>query len=206
MAADILLYQTNIVPVGDDQKQHVELTRDVAERMNRAYGQELFQVPQAWNPRYGSRVMSLQEPTKKMSKSDPDPKATIFLTDSDKAIVKKVKSAVTDSGTEITFTDDKPGIKNLLQIQCALSGASADELVARYAGKMYGHLKADTAELVVSTVGPVRDEANRVLADRGELDRILRLGAEKARSRASVTLDRVCNALGFVPSPTLAAH
>ncbi len=206
MAADILLYQTNVVPVGDDQKQHVELTRDLAERMNRAYGQNLFQIPESWNPRYGSRVMSLQEPTKKMSKSDPDPKATIFLTDPDQVIVKKVKSAVTDSGSEITFTDDKPGIKNLIQIQCALSGVSADDIVARYAGKMYGHLKADTADLVVSTLGPVRDEATRILSDRVELDRVLQRGAEKARARAAKTLTRVCNAIGFAPplSPVMA--
>lgn len=199
MAADILLYQTDIVPVGDDQRQHVELTRDLAERMNNAYATDLFKIPQAWNPKYGARVMSLQEPTKKMSKSDSDPKATIFLTDDDKTITKKLKSAVTDSGSEITYADDKPGIKNLIQIQCALSGESADQVVARYVGKMYGHLKIETADLIIATMGPIRDEADRLLADRAELDRVLKAGAEKARQRATKTLDKVRAAVGFAP-------
>jgi tryptophanyl-tRNA synthetase len=202
MAADILLYQPDIVPVGDDQKQHVELTRDIAERMNRAYDTELFKIPTPWNPKYGSRVMSLQEPTKKMSKSDTDPKATIFLTDDDKTIAKKFKSAVTDSGSEIVFDDSKPGIKNLIQIQCALSGESSEQVVARYEGKMYGHLKVDTADMVIATVGPIRDEANRLLTDLPELDRILRRGAHKARQRAAVTMDKVRSAVGFVSPPT----
>lgn len=199
MAADILLYQTDIVPVGDDQKQHVELTRDIAERMNNAYATNLFKIPKTWNPKYGARVMSLQDPTKKMSKSDADPKATIFVTDDDKTITKKLKSAVTDSGTEVTYADDKPGIKNLIQIQCALSGETAEQVVARYAGKMYGHLKVETAELIISKMGPIRDEADRLLADEAELDRVLRRGAQKARQRASVTLDKVRAAVGFSP-------
>lgn len=202
MAADILLYQTDIVPVGDDQKQHVELTRDIAERMNRAYGSELFKIPSPWNPKYGSRVMSLQEPTKKMSKSDADPKATIFLTDENNVISKKFKSAVTDSGSEITFDDAKPGIKNLIQIQCALSGESPEQVVARYVGKMYGHLKVETADMVIATIGPIRDETNRLLGDLGELDRILQRGAEKARQRAAVTLGKVRQAVGFVSPMT----
>jgi tryptophanyl-tRNA synthetase len=197
MAADILLYQTDIVPVGDDQRQHVELTRDIAERMNNAYATDLFKMPKAWNPKYGARVMSLQEPTKKMSKSDVDAKATIFMTDDDKTITKKLKSAVTDSGTEITYADDKPGIKNLIQIQCALSGESAEQVVARYVGKMYGHLKVETADLIISTMGPIRDEADRLLADQAELDRLLKRGAEKARERAAKTLDKVRAAVGF---------
>lgn len=201
MAADILLYQTDIVPVGEDQRQHVELTRDVAERMNNAYGTELFKIPSAWNPKYGARVMSLQDPTKKMSKSDADPKATIFMTDDDKTITKKLKSAVTDSGTEITYADDKPGIKNLIQIQCALSGETADQVVARYVGKMYGHLKVETAELIIATMGPIRDEAERLLADQAELDRLLKRGAEKARERAARTLDKVRAAVGFASRP-----
>lgn len=199
MAADILLYQTEVVPVGDDQRQHVELTCDLAERMNNAYDRELFKIPKAWNPKYGARVMSLQDPTKKMSKSDPDPKATVFLTDDDKTIMKKLKSAVTDSGNEVTYGDDKPGIKNLLQIQCALTGESADQVVARYVGKMYGHLKQETADLIIGAVGPIRDEAQRVLDDRAELDRILARGAEKARHRASPTLEAVRRAVGFIP-------
>lgn len=201
MAADILLYQTDIVPVGEDQRQHVELTRDVAERMNHAYNRELFKIPKAWNPQYGARVMSLQEPTKKMSKSDSDPKATVFLTDDDKTITKKLKSAVTDSGTEITYADEKPGIKNLIQIQCALSGETVDQVLARYAGKMYGHLKIETADLIIATVGPIRDEAERLLSDLAELDRVLANGAAKARERAAPTLQAVRAAIGFAPRP-----
>ncbi len=197
MAADILLYQTDIVPVGEDQRQHVELTRDVAERMNHAYNRQLFKIPKAWNPKYGARVMSLQEPTKKMSKSDSDPKATVFLTDDDKTVVKKLKSAVTDSGTEITYADEKPGIKNLIQIQCALSGETVEQVLARYAGKMYGHLKSETADLIIATVGPIRDEAERLLSDLGELDRVLERGAAKARERAAPTLQAVRDAIGF---------
>jgi tryptophanyl-tRNA synthetase len=202
MAADILLYQTDIVPVGDDQKQHVELTRDIAERMNRVYDTELFKIPAPWNPKYGSRVMSLQEPTKKMSKSDTDPKATIFLTDDNAVISKKFKSAVTDSGSEIVYDDAKPGIKNLIQIQCAFSGETAEQVVQRYVGKMYGHLKVETADLVIATIGPIRDEANRLMGDVAELDRILRRGAEKARQRAATTLAKVRQAIGFVPPMT----
>ena len=197
MAADILLYQANRIPVGADQKQHVELTRNLAERMNRAYQQDLFTIPEPFIPKIGARIMSLQEPTKKMSKSDSDPKATIFLTDSNTQISKKFKSAVTDSGTEIHYTEDKPGIQNLLNIQAALLGKSPSELVAHYEGKMYGHLKQDTAELVVETLGPVRDEAERLFAEGTHLRSVLRRGAEKARERAQPTLQRVYEALGF---------
>jgi len=150
MAADILLHQTHYVPVGDDQRQHVELTRDLAVRLNHSFGKDVFVVPEARIPEVGARIMSLQDPTKKMSKSDPDPKATVFVTDTDKQITTKLKSAVTDSGTEITDDPDKPGIRNLLQIQAALTGKPVAELVQAYAGKMYGHLKVDTADLVVA--------------------------------------------------------
>jgi tryptophanyl-tRNA synthetase len=199
MAADILLYQANRIPVGEDQKQHVELTRDLALRLNGAYQRELFVVPEPFIPAIGARIMSLQEPTKKMSKSDPDPKATIFLTDSNKQIEKKIKSAVTDSGSEISYGSDKPGVKNLIDIQCALLGETPETLVARYAGKMYGHLKADTAEVVISKLGPLRDEAERMLGDRAELDAALAIGASKARARARKTLDAVYDAIGLIP-------
>jgi tryptophanyl-tRNA synthetase len=198
MAADILLYQTNIVPVGDDQRQHVELTRDIAVRMNHTSGQELFTIPEARVPEVGARIMSLQDPTKKMSKSDSDPKATVFITDTDKQIVTKIKGAVTDSGSEISDAPDKPGIRNLLQIQSALTGKTIPDLVRSYEGKMYGHLKVDTADLVVARVAPLRAEVDKMLADRTELERILRRGAEKARERAQVTLRRTYDALGFV--------
>ncbi len=199
MAADILLYGAHKIPVGEDQKQHVELTRDIAQRMNGAYQQELFTVPQPFIPKIGARIMSLQEPTKKMSKSDPDPKATIFLTDTNKQIDKKVKSAVTDSGSEITYEQNKPGVKNLIDIQCALLGETPESLLPRYAGKMYGHLKVDTAEVIIAKLAPIRDEAERMLADRAELDKALKLGADKARARADKTLSRVYEAIGFIP-------
>lgn len=198
MAADILLYQANHIPVGSDQKQHVELTRNLAERLNRAYAQPLFQVPEPFIPKIGARIMSLQEPNKKMSKSDPDPKATIFLTDSNKQISKKVMSAVTDSGTEISYVPEKPGIKNLLDIQAALLDTSPAALVTQYQGKMYGHLKKDTAEILVQTLSPVRDEAERLLKEGTHLKDVLERGAEKARSRAQQTLRRVYDAIGFI--------
>lgn len=199
MAADILLYGTHQVPVGADQRQHVELTRDIALRMNHAFGEDLFVVPEAFIPKIGSRIMSLQDPTKKMSKSDPDPKATIYLTDTNKQIEKKIKSAVTDSGSEVTYGDDKPGVKNLIDIQSALLGIPPEDVARRYAGKMYGHLKAETAEVVIEAVSPVRDGAERLMSDRGELDRLLARGASKAKERAQVTLRRVYDALGFIP-------
>jgi tryptophanyl-tRNA synthetase len=197
MAADILLYQADLIPVGEDQKQHVELTRDLAGRMNNIYGRPLFKLPEPFIPKIGARVMSLQDPTKKMSKSDPDPKATVWLTDTDKQIQKKIKSAVTDSGTEISYDPAKPGIKNLIDIQCALTGEAPEALVERYVGKMYGHLKVDTADVVVGAVAPIRDEAQRLMNDRAELDRLLKRGAERARERAAKTLATVYEAIGF---------
>ena len=199
MASDILLYQTHYVPVGHDQKQHVELTRDLALRVNRATGQPLFTIPEPWIPEIGARIMSLQDPTRKMSKSDPDPKATVYLTDSDAQIRKKLKSAVTDSGNEVTYEQNKPGIKNLIDIQCVLTGETPEEVVTRYSGKLYGHPKLETADVIISTVGPIRDEAERLMADRGELDRVLAKGAERARERAQLTLSRVDEVLGFLP-------
>lgn len=206
MAADILLYQTNLVPVGADQKQHVELARDLAIRMNNYYtngwdkGNDtpLFTVPEPHIPTQGAKILSLQDPLKKMSKSDSDPKATIFLDDSDKDIEKKFKSAVTDSGSEITASDDKPGVKNLLTIQSCLTGKSIQELVTSYAGKMYGHLKVDTANIAIEKVRPIREEVTRLMTDKGELDRILKLGADNARERAVKTLDRVKEKVGFI--------
>jgi tryptophanyl-tRNA synthetase len=199
MAADILLYKTNLVPVGADQKQHLELTRDVAIRMNNVYGKDLFVVPEPYIPPIGARIMSLQDPASKMSKSDPDPTATIFLTDSDDVIKKKIKKAVTDSGTEITYEDSKPGVQNLLNIQAAITGKSTNELVASYAGKMYGHLKVDTADIVAASVAPIRAEVDRLLGDRAYLDGILKRGADRARSRARPLLDEVYRRIGFLP-------
>jgi tryptophanyl-tRNA synthetase len=142
--------------------------------------------------------MSLQDPTSKMSKSDPDPNSAVYLNDTDDQIRKKVKRAVTDSGTEITFEDSKPGIKNLLSIQAAITGKKIDELIASYAGKQYGHLKVDTAELVVQAISPIRSKADQLMNDRGHLDSILKRGADRARERAHKTLTKVYERIGFV--------
>jgi tryptophanyl-tRNA synthetase len=213
MAADILLYQTNLVPVGADQKQHVELTRDLAIRMNNHYTPgwnadpakskgpvpaPMFALPDPWIPKEGARVMSLQDPTKKMSKSDPDPSATLFLDDSDKDIEKKVKRAVTDSGTEITDSPEKPGVRNLLEIQSVLTGKSIAELVASYAGKQYGHLKVDTAAVCVETIRPIREKVEKLMADKSYLDGVLKTGADRARERAQRTMATVFDKMGFI--------
>jgi tryptophanyl-tRNA synthetase len=209
MAADILLYQTNLVPVGADQKQHVELTRDLAIRMNNAYtpgwdkkpptAEGLFALPEPWIPKIGGKILSLQDPTKKMSKSDADEKATLFLDDTDKTIEKKVKGAVTDSGSEISDSDEKLGIRNLLTLQSALTGKPIADIVASYAGKQYGHLKVDTAQICVEAIRPVREETTRLLSDLGYLDQVLKRGADKARQRAAVTMARLSDKLGFIP-------
>ena len=198
MAADILLYQATAVPVGGDQKQHLELTRDVAQRFNGLYG-DTFVVPEPYIPTVGARVMSLQDPTKKMSKSDTTETNVINLLDEPKRITRKIKRAVTDSDNEIRFGDDKPGVSNLLSIASAITDTSIDDLVAKYAGQGYGALKGDVAELVVELLEPVQQEYQRIRADRGELDRILAQGADRARAKATVTVQQVYDALGFVP-------
>lgn len=205
MAADILLYQTDLVPVGDDQKQHVELTRDLAIRLNNQTGPTspnstpLFKIPKPWIPPVGARIMSLQAPTSKMSKSDPDPNGAIYLTDSNDQILKKFKRAVTDSLNQIAYQpSEQPGVANLLSIQAAILGHTPEERVAAYTGKQYGHLKLETADSVISVVGPIRDEADRLMRDRNYLDQILEEGAEKARSIASATLARVYDRVGFI--------
>jgi len=200
MAADILLYQTNLVPVGADQKQHVELTRDLAIRMNNYYNSPIFTLPEPWIPKVGGKILSLQDPLKKMSKSDPDPKATLFLDDTDKDIEKKVKSAVTDSGSEIIASPDKPGILNLLTLQSVLTGKTIAEIEAAYVGKQYGHLKVDTAQICVEAIRPVREKTEKLMADRAYLDQVLKRGAEKARERAARTMKEVIAKIGFIPA------
>jgi tryptophanyl-tRNA synthetase len=199
MAADILLYQTDLVPVGEDQKQHVEITRDIAIRMNNIYGADTFRVPEVSIPKIGARIMSLQNPSAKMSKSDADPNATVYLTDGDEVIRKKIKRAVTDSGSEITDDEAKPGVRNLLTIQSAFTGKAIPALVASYAGRQYGHLKVDTAEIVAAAVAPIRQKTEQLLADRAYLDGILKKGAERARERAERTLAPLKERLGFIP-------
>ena len=196
MAADILLYNTDIVPVGDDQTQHMELTRDLAERFNNRYG-ETLKVPEIRIPKHGARIKSLQDPSKKMSKSDPNNKATISLLDTPKQIEKKIKSAVTDSEGIIRFDEqNKPGVSNLLTIESAMSGKSIDEFVSKYEGLRYGDFKAGVAAVVVNHLSPIQEKYYDLL-DSPELDDILDDGAEKANSLASETLKKMENAMGL---------
>jgi tryptophanyl-tRNA synthetase len=196
MAADILLYQTNLVPVGADQKQHMELTRDLAERFNNKYG-EVFTIPEPYIPPVGARIMSLSEPTKKMSKSDSNRKATIFTLDNEKDIIKKIKSATTDDEASIRYDRDaKPGISNLLDIFSLCSGRSVDDLVTAYQGKGYGEFKTDVAEAVVGLLNPIQERFNNLI-ESSELDDILDEGAERAYAIAKKTLSKAEKALGI---------
>ncbi|MEK4522850.1 tryptophan--tRNA ligase [Psychrobacillus sp. FSL W7-1457] len=196
MAADILLYQTNIVPVGDDQKQHIELTRDLAERFNKRYGNVLT-MPEIQLPKHGARIKSLQDPTKKMSKSDPNQKATIRILDTPKQIEKKIKSSVTDSEGIVAFdTENKPGVSNLLTIESALTGTPIPELVAKYEGKGYGDFKASVAEAIINHLAPIQQRYEELL-NSSELDSILDRGAEKANQLANETLVKMEAAMGL---------
>ena len=196
MAADILLYQTDIVPVGDDQKQHIELTRDLAERFNRKYN-DIFTIPDIRVPKNGARIMSLQDPSKKMSKSDTNKKAIITLLDDLKTIEKKIKSAVTDSEGVVSYDPiNKPGVANLLTIEAALTGDSIDSLVAKYQGSGYGDFKASVAKAVTEHLAPIQ-ERYAALLDSEELDKILDAGAEKANYLANKTLKKMENAMGL---------
>jgi len=196
MAADILLYSTDIVPVGEDQKQHIELTRDLAERFNKRYN-EIFTIPEARIPKIGARIMSLVDPTKKMSKSDPNQKSYITLLDDAKAIEKKIKSAVTDSDGIIKYDkENKPGITNLLNIYSILANKPIEELEKEYEGKGYGEFKADLAQVVVDTLTPIQ-EKYYYLMESDTLDQILDEGAEKANKVASKMLKKMENAMGL---------
>jgi tryptophanyl-tRNA synthetase len=196
MVADILLYSTDIVPVGDDQKQHIELTRDLAERFNKKYN-EIFTIPEIRLPQVGARVMSLQEPNKKMSKSDPNKKATITMLDDPKQIEKKIKSAVTDSEGIVKYDkENKPGLSNLLSIYSILSKRSISDLEASYEDKGYGEFKADLAEVVVSEIEPIQRKYH-ALMESSELDEILDRGAEKANFVAGKMLKKMENAMGL---------
>ncbi len=185
MAADFLLYHTDLVPVGQDQKQHLELTRDLAERFNRDFG-ETFVIPEPYIPKSGANIRSLQDPAKKMSKSDENEAGAIFLDDDADTISKKIKRAVTDSGTEINFDETRPAIHNLLTIYQLVTGKTEQECVENFAGKGYGQFKGELAEAVVEYLRPFQERISAY--DDAELNRILRTGAEKARSIASVTL------------------
>lgn len=195
MAADILLYQTDLVPIGQDQKQHLELTRDLAERFNRDHKSETFKIPEPYIPSVGAKIMSLQDPAKKMSKSDENANASIFLLDDADTITKKIKRAVTDSGTEITFDESRPAITNLLTIYHLLTGKTADECVTHFEGKGYGQFKAELADATIEFLRPFQERFNEI--DEAALHSILQTGAEKARSVASKTLSEVYKKVGI---------
>ena len=198
MAADILLYQTNYVPVGADQKQHLELCRDIAQRFNGVYG-DVFTVPEPLIGKTGARIMSLLDPEKKMSKSDPE---ELFLLDDPDTIRRKIKRAVTDSETEIRFDpENKPGVSNLLNIISSLTGESIDSICDSLGGQGYGALKSRTADCVVAALEPLQAEFKRLIADKDYLMKVLSESAEKASYLASRTLRKVQKKVGFAPRP-----
>jgi tryptophanyl-tRNA synthetase len=198
MAGDILLYQTDIVPIGDDQRQHLELARDTAQRFNARFG-ELFKVPEAVYPEVGARIMDLQEPTKKMSTTTSSEQGRVLILDEPDAIRKKFRSAVTDSGREIRYAPgEKPGVSNLLEILSVSTGRSIDEVEAGYDGKGYGDLKSDVGEAVVELFAPMQERYRELRADEGELRRLLKIGADKARETSAPTLEQMYERMGFV--------
>ena len=197
-AADILLYQPKAVPVGEDQRQHLELTRDLAERFNSRFG-KTFTIPEAHILKETAKIYDLQNPTAKMSKSAADPKGLVNMMDDDATIAKKIKSAVTDTEGSIKLDwENKPGVSNLLSIHSSLSGESVISLEERFSGAGYGVLKAEVAEVVISAIGPIRDRANDLMSDQAELDRLLASGAEKAKTVANQTLAAVYDRVGFI--------
>lgn len=198
MAADILLYQADIVPVGADQKQHLEITRDIAARFNGIYG-NVFTVPDAYIPKTGAaRVMSLQDPSRKMSKSDPNPKGTIYLTDAPETIMKKFKSAVTDSEMCVRYAEGKDGINNLMTIYSAVTGDSLEKIESDFAGKGYGDFKKAVGEAVVAELEPFQKKYNEIIADKQYLKECQQKGAEKALRVSSRTLGKVMKKVGFL--------
>lgn len=198
MAADILLYQADLVPVGEDQKQHVELTRNIAQRFNSVYG-DVFTMPEAYIPKVAARVMSLSEPDKKMSKSNPNENSYVLVMDKPEVIMRKFKRAVTDSEGGIYRSPDKPGVTNLIEIYAAVTGKTTEQVEQEFAGQGYGVFKPTVGEAVVEALRPIREETERLLADKGYLESLYRQGAERAASIANRTLRKVHKKVGFVP-------
>ena len=196
MAADILLYQADVVPVGIDQMQHLELTRDIAQRFNGIYG-DVFTVPEAYIGKAGAKIMSLQNPDKKMSKSDENPNASIYLMDDPDTIMRKFKRAVTDSEANICYRDEQPGIKNLIDIYRACTDKSVDEVLAEFDGKGYGELKMAVGESVVSVLKPLQDRVAELSKDKAYIDSIIKENAEKAQYYSNKTLRKVQKKVGF---------
>ncbi len=196
MAADILLFQADVVPVGIDQMQHLELTRDIAQRFNGIYG-DVFTVPEPYIGKVGAKIMSLQDPTKKMSKSDENPNASIYLMDDPDTIIRKCKRAVTDSEAQILYRDEQPGVKNLIDIYSACTNQTQQEVVKEFEGKGYGDFKMAVGEAVVSVLKPLQDEVARLEKDKAYIDSVIKNNAEKANYYAMKTLRKVQKKVGF---------
>ena len=197
MAADILLYQADVVPVGVDQKQHLEITRDIAERFNGIYG-NVFTIPEPYITKTAAKVMSLADPTRKMSKSDPNPKGTVYLTDEPNVIMKKFKSAVTDSEMSVRYAEGKDGINNLMSIYSAVTGKTFDTIESEFAGKGYGDFKTAVGEAVVAELEPVQKRYNELMKDKAYLQEKWTQGADLAQRVSQRTLDKVMKKVGFV--------
>ena len=200
MAADILLYQADLVPVGKDQMQHLEITRDIANRFNGIYG-DVFTIPEGYMGKTGAKIMSLQDPTKKMSKSDENPNASISLLDDKDTIMRKFKKAVTDSDGMIAYSEDKPGIKNLIDIFCAVTGKGVDEALKEFEGLGYGALKEQVGEAVVAELSPIQERFNELSKNKEYVDRIIKENAEQASYYANKTLRKVKKKVGFPEMP-----
>lgn len=198
MAADILLYQTDLVPVGIDQRQHLELARDIAGRFNNAYS-ETFKIPEAYIPKAGAKIMDLQEPTKKMSKSGENPNGAILLMDSPDVIRKKISRAVTDSIGVVNYTDEQPGVKNLINILATIEGITPEEVVVRFEGKGYAEFKKEVGDAIVRELEPVQQRVKDLLANKTELEAIYKAGAEKANYMAMKTLRKTQKKIGLIP-------
>lgn len=196
MAADILLFQTDVVPVGADQKQHLEITRDIAVRFNNIYG-DVFTIPEPYFGKAGAKIMSLQDPTKKMSKSDENVNASIYLMDDPDTIIRKFKRAVTDSENQILYSDSKPGIKNLIDIYSAVTKKTPDEVVKEFDGKGYGEFKMAVGEAVVSLLKPIQERVNELTKEKSYIDGIIKENAEKANYYATKTLRKVQKKIGL---------
>lgn len=198
MAADILLYNTDLVPVGEDQKQHLELARDLAERFNNKYS-DIFVVPEPLIKEDGARIMSLQDPSKKMSKSDDNENGYILILDDRETIIRKMKRAVTDSEGVVRYSDDQPGVKNLLNIYSVLTGEAIEDIVAKYEGRGYGDLKEDLGIIVADYLQPIRERYDEIIKDKDYLERVYTDGAKRAKYKARKILSKVQRKVGFLP-------
>lgn len=197
MASDILIYNADLVPVGEDQKQHIELTRDLAQKFNNAFS-PTFTMPEPFIPKAGARVMSLQSPDSKMSKSDPNQNGTLYITDSPDVLRKKIMSAVTDSDGGVRCSKDKPGVSNLMQIMGSLSGRSMDSIESEFGGRGYGDFKKAVADVVIAALEPVRRRYAEICADKSAVEDALRAGTERAQRRVNRTMSKVRRKVGYL--------